>query len=239
MFQPSHDAAWNLANARCAALAVPYTTAPSCNETHSQTMFHVMSFATPRPALAGALVALALAAAGCSGGGNSAADASSSTALINAVGAENEYANVLGQIGGRYVHVSSILDNPNTDPHTFEASPQVAQEVSSADLIVQNGVGYDSWMNKIESASPNPKRKVITVQQVLGLPDSTPNPHLWYDPATMTAVAKAMAADLSALQPAHKAYFRARLRAFDRSLAPWLAAIVQFKARYPGTTAAT
>src|SRR5215469_12316413 len=123
----------SLCRARCAALAVPHTTAPSCNETHSQTMFHVMSFATPRPALAGALVALALAAAGCSGGGNSAADASSSTALINAVGAENEYANVLGQIGGRYVHVSSILDNPNTDPHTFEASPQVAQEVSSAD----------------------------------------------------------------------------------------------------------
>src|SRR5215468_761557 len=168
----------SLCRARCAALAVPYTTAPSCNETHSQTMFHVMSFATPRPALAGALVALALAAAGCSGGGNSAADASSSTALINAVGAENEYANVLGQIGGRYVHVSSILDNPNTDPHTFEASASVAREVSGAQIIVQNGVGYDSFLNRIESATPNSARKVITVQHVLGLPDSTPNPHL-------------------------------------------------------------
>jgi zinc/manganese transport system substrate-binding protein len=183
--------------------------------------------------LASAVAALLLAATGCSSG---AADAKGT---ITAVGAESEYANVLGQIGGRYVHVSAILNNPNTDPHTFEASPQVAQEVSSAQLIVQNGVGYDSWMNKIESASPNPKRKVVTVQQVLGLPASTPNPHLWYDPATMPAVAKAMAADLSALQPAHKAYFQARLRAFNRSLAPWLAAIAQFKARYPGTTAAT
>ena len=115
----------------------------------------------------------------------------------------------------------------------------MAQEVSAAQLIVQNGVGYDSWMNKIESASPNPERKVITVQQVLGLPDSTPNPHLWYDPATMPAVAKVMAADLSALQPAHKAYFQASLKTFDRSLAPWLTAIAQFKAKYPGTTAAT
>ena len=87
----------------------------------------------------------------------------------------------------------------------------MAQEVSAAQLIVQNGVGYDAFMNKIESASPNPKRKVIVVQHVLGLPDSTPNPHLWYDPTTMPAVAKAMAADLSALQPAHTAYFQANL----------------------------
>src|SRR6516164_5452444 len=168
--------------------------------------------------LAGLVATLVLTAVGCSSGGAT-TDSANSTSVISAVGAENEYANVLGQIGGRYVRVSAILDNPNTDPHTFEASPRVAQEISSAQLIVQNGVGYDSWINKIESASPNPD--------------------LWYDPATMPAVAKAMAADLSALQPAHKAYFQARLRAFDRSLAPWLAAIAQFKATYPGTTAAT
>ena len=184
--------------------------------------------------LTGTVAALLLAATGC--GSSGAAD---TKGTISAVGAESEYENVLGQIGGRYVHVSAILDNPSTDPHTFEASPQVAQEISSAQLIVQNGVGYDSWMNRIESALPNPKRTVITVQQVLGLPASTPNPHLWYDPATMPAVAKVMAADLSALQPAHKAYFQARLRAFDQSLAPWLAAIAQFKAKYPDTAVAT
>jgi zinc/manganese transport system substrate-binding protein len=94
-------------------------------------------------------------------------------------------------------------------------------------------------MNKIESASPNPKRKVIVAQNVLGLPDSTPNPHLWYNPKTMPAVAKVMAADLGALQPAHKAYFAANLAKFDTSLTPWLTAIAQFKAKYPGTTAAT
>jgi zinc/manganese transport system substrate-binding protein len=181
------------------------------------------------------VAALALAAAGCGSGG--ATDAANATTVISAVGAENEYANVLGQIGGRYVRVSAVLDNPNTDPHTFEASPKVAQEVSSAQLIVQNGLGYDGWMNKIESASPNTGRKVITVQQVLGLPDSSPNPHLWYDPATMPAVAKAIAARLSALQPGHKAYFQARLQAFNRSLDPWRNAIAAFKAKYPGTTA--
>jgi zinc/manganese transport system substrate-binding protein len=187
-------------------------------------------------AAACAAAALGVAATACSSGPGS-ADAASSSVII-AIGAENEYANVLSQIGGRYVHVSSILSNPNTDPHTFEASPQVAQEVSSARLIVQNGLGYDSWMDKIESASPNSGRKVIVVQHVLGLPDSSPNPHLWYSPATMPAVAKAVAGDLAALEPAHAAYFRARLTAFNRSLTPWLNAIAHFKATYPGATAA-
>ena len=187
--------------------------------------------------VAGAVAAVALAAGGCGSGGTT--GAANATTVISAVGAENEYANVLGQIGGRYVRVSAVLDNPNTDPHTFEASPKVAQEVSSAQLIVQNGLGYDSWMNKIEAASPNSERKVITVQRVLGLPDSTPNPHLWYDPATMPAVAKAIAAGLSALRPGHKAYFQARLEAFNQSLDPWRNAIARFKAKYPGTTAAT
>jgi zinc/manganese transport system substrate-binding protein len=188
-------------------------------------------------AVAGAVLALALTAAGCSS--TTASNSADSSTVITAIGAENEYANVLAQIGGRYVRVSSVLDNPNTDPHTFEASPAVAQKVSSASLIVQNGVGYDSWISKMEQASSNPKRKVIVAQNVLGLPASTPNPHLWYDPKTMPAVAKAMAADLSDLVPAHKAYFQANLAAFDRSLTPWLHAIAAFKAKYSGTTAAT
>ena len=89
---------------------------------------------------------------------------------------------MISQIGGKYVSVTAIMSNPNTDPHTFEASPSVAEEVSAAKLVVQNGVGYDTFMNKIESASPNSSRKVIDVQTLLGLPDSTPNPHLWYKP---------------------------------------------------------
>jgi len=186
-------------------------------------------------AAAGAAAALALVAAGCGSGASASA---SGSGTINAIGAENEYANVLSQIGGRYVHVSSILNNPNTDPHTFEASPSVASEVSAATLIVQNGVGYDTFMNKIEAASPNASRKVIVVQNLLGLPDNTPNPHLWYDPRTMPAAAKAMASDLSALQPSHKAYFDANLARFDASLAPWFSAIAQFKARYAGTPVA-
>jgi zinc/manganese transport system substrate-binding protein len=111
--------------------------------------------------------------------------------------------------------------------------------VSSAQLIVQNGVGYDTFMNKIESASPNSARKVIVVQHLLGLPDSTANPHLWYDPATMPAAAKAMAADLSSLLPKHATYFESRLQRFDNSLDPWLDAIKAFKGKYKDVGVAT
>jgi len=184
-------------------------------------------------ALAGGLAAPLLLAAGCS------SSTGAGPGVIDAVGAENEYANVLGQIGGNYVHVSSILDNPNTDPHTFESSPSVAQQVSAAELVVQNGVGYDGFMDKIESASPNASRKVVVVQHLLGLPDDTPNPHLWYDPRTMPAVAKAVADDLSAIQPQHAAYFQANVQKFDASLTPWTAAIAAVRAQYGGVGVAT
>jgi zinc/manganese transport system substrate-binding protein len=142
------------------------------------------------------------------------------------------------QIGWKYVQVSAIITDPNTDPHTFEVNPKVAAQVASADLIVKNGVGYDAWADKIIAAAPNGKRKVIDTQHLLGLPDNTSNPHLWYDPKTMPAVAKAVAADLSALNPAQAAYFEANVRKFDASLKPWLAAIASFKAHYPKTPVA-
>jgi zinc/manganese transport system substrate-binding protein len=158
---------------------------------------------------------------------------------VVAVGAENQYADVIGQVGGKYVQVSAIMSNPNTDPHTFEASASVGRLVNAARLVVQNGLGYDTFMDTIENAVPDSSRKVIVVQKLLGLPDSTPNPHLWYEPGTMAAVADAVASDLAGLQPAHAAYFKANAAAFTRSLAAWTGAIAAFKARYPGTPVAT
>jgi zinc/manganese transport system substrate-binding protein len=180
-----------------------------------------------------ALLALVPVIAGCGSTGQAAGG------LIDAVGAENEYANVIEQIGGKYVKTTAVMSNPNTDPHTFEASPSLAETVSAAQLIVQNGVGYDDFMEKIESASPSSSRKVIVVQNLLGLPTSTPNPHLWYKPQTMPAVAMALVKDLSALDPAHASYFQENAKNFDRSLTPWYAAIARFRAAYPNTPVAT
>ena len=181
---------------------------------------------------------VALLASACSSS-VSASGSSDPGGKIVAVGAENEYADVIQQVGGKYVQVSAIMSNPNTDPHTFEASASVARVVSAAQLVVQNGVGYDTFMNTIENAAPSSSRKVIVVQDLLGLPDSTPNPHLWYKPGTMPAVANAIAADLAALQPAHASYFKANAAAFISSLAAWNNAIAAFKAKYPNTPVAT
>ncbi len=178
----------------------------------------------------------AVTLAGC--GGSSSADASSE-GKITAVGAENEYADVIEQIGGKYVDVSAVESDPNTDPHTFEASASVAQQVSGADVVVQNGLGYDTYMEKIESASSSSSRKVIDVQELLGLPDSTPNPHLWYKPETMPAVARRLVADFSELQPEHKSYFAANQKKFEASLEPWLEGLDKFTTKFPGAAVAT
>jgi zinc/manganese transport system substrate-binding protein len=186
-----------------------------------------------------AVVALGVAplASGCAS--SFALGSSGAGGRIVAVGAENEYADVIQQIGGKYVQVSAIMSNPNTDPHTFEASASVGRLVNAAQLVVQNGLGYDTFMNTIENAVPDSSRQVIVVQKLLGLPESTPNPHLWYHPGTMPAVANAIAADLAALQPAHAAYFKTNASAFIGSLAAWNDAIATFKAKYPGTPVAT
>jgi zinc/manganese transport system substrate-binding protein len=162
-----------------------------------------------------------------------------SSSKLLAVGAENQYANVIAQIGGRFVSVDAVMSNPNTDPHTFEASASVAREIASAQLVVQNGVGYDTFMQQLESSTPSSSRRVIDVQKLLGLSLKAKNPHLWYDPKTMPAVATLVAKDLSSLAPKHAAYFAGRLTAFLASLHPVELAIKNFKARFAGVKVAT
>ncbi len=185
------------------------------------------------------IAVLAILVAGCGGGSSSSSSSAGSGEKISVVGAENEYANVAEQIGGKYAEVSAIESNPNTDPHTFEASASVAQDVSGAEVLIENGVGYDSFMEKIESASPSSSRKVINVQELLGLPDSTPNPHLWYKPETMPAVAKQLVTYFSELQPDNKGYFEANLKKFEESLEPWMEGLEKFTTKYPGAAVAT
>jgi zinc/manganese transport system substrate-binding protein len=205
------------------------------NETQSHLCYGLLMLIYPRRGAGAVLVAvLAIAPAGC-GSSTRAAH----PGQIVAVGAENLYANVIEQIGGRYVSVTAIMSNPNTDPHSFEASPSVAKTVSAARLVVQNGLGYDSFMDNVEAASASSSRRVIIVQKLLGLPDSTPNPHLWYSPRTMPILAAALAKTLTQMQPTHAAYFAANARRFDAALQPWLTALAQFKAKYHGTAVAT
>ena len=178
--------------------------------------------------------ALALLVAAC---GAQTDPARSGTIL--AVGAENQYANVLSQVGGKYVTAIAIMSNPNTDPHTFEASPSVATAVSSAQLVVQNGLGYDDFMGKIEAASPKASRKVIDVQKLLGLAGLDPQP-----PPLVLAGHDAGGGPRGGGRPGQpdarpRGLLPRQRGRFVRSLHPWYEALAQFRARYPGTPVAT
>lgn len=179
----------------------------------------------------GLILALALALPALTGCSRGLDDGSPS-----AVGIESQYADVISQVAGPRVRVRAILTDPNTDPHEFEASPAIARRIASASLVIENGLGYDPWVDRILAASPGP-RTVINVQRLLGLPAAA-NPHVWYDPRTMPAVAAAVAAALATREPARAADFRARARAFDASLAPWREALEALKRRYRGVAVA-
>src|ERR1041385_4962114 len=119
------------------------------------------------------------------------AAASPSTAAepIKVVAAENFYADVAKQIGGDAVDVVSILTNPDQDPHLFEASPSVARDIADARIVIANGVDYDPWIDTLLSASPSRDRTVIVVANLAGRKPGD-NPHLWYDPNNVVAMAR-------------------------------------------------
>jgi len=188
------------------------------------------------PAAAIALLLAALAA-GC--GAGLATTGPHRPGTIQAVAAENQYADVVAQVGGRYVSVGAVEKDPASDPHSFGASPSVARALAGARVVVQNGLGYDSFMERIENATPSSARTVIDVAEMLHLPDSTANPHLWYSPSTMPALAGRLADVLGRLQPAHRAYFRARARAFVSSLDPWRSGLARLARRFAGAPVAS
>ena len=129
--------------------------------------------------------------------------ASSAPALadpVKVVAAENFYGDMAKQIGGDNVAVTSILSNPDDDPHLFEASPQTAKALTDAKVVIVNGVDYDPWMEKLLSAHNAPGRKEIIVGKLVGHKPGD-NPHLWYDPAYMKAAGKALVADLERGRP--------------------------------------
>ncbi len=154
-------------------------------------------------------------------------------APISIVAAENFYGDVAAQVGGAHVAVTSVLSNPDQDPHLFEASASVAKALADAKLVIVSGLDYDPWMVKLLQTGRRAGRAEIRVAALIG---KTPgdNPHIWYDPAAMKALAKALADDLSAIDPAHKADYSAGARAFLESLMPLDAKIAGMRAKYAG-----
>src|SRR5437016_14446960 len=141
------------------------------------------------------------------------------------VAAENVYGDIAAQIGGAHVSVTSILSDPNADPHLFEPGTRNGLAVAQARLVIQNGAGYDAFMTKLENAAPSSHRLVVTVADALGVHGRDANPHLWYDVPALGRVARAIATGLERADPAHAADYAAGLRRFTTSLRPLLAQI--------------
>ena len=153
---------------------------------------------------------------------------------IKVVAAETVYGDIAGQIGGANVAITSILTNPSQDPHAFEASAATARAIADAALVIYNGAAYDPWAVKLLSASRSPSRATIEVAALVGKKAGA-NPHIWYEIATVSALATALAAKLMQLDPAHRSDYAERLAAFETSMGPLREKIAAMRTKYAGT----
>jgi zinc/manganese transport system substrate-binding protein len=153
---------------------------------------------------------------------------------VNIVAAENFYGDVATQVGGQDVAVTSILSNPDQDPHLFEASPSTAKALVDAKIVIMNGADYDPWMEKLLKANKVSGRKEILVATLAGK-KAGDNPHLWYDPMTLKAVAKKLTADLASVDPTHKSDYEKGGASFVESLKPLDIKIAEMRKKYAGT----
>lgn len=198
---------------------------------------HVTARAARRRSLALVIAMVAVASTSCASSDNNRSNDPGS-GPIRVVAAENFYGDIVTQIGGSHVTVTSILSDPNADPHLFEPGTATGAAVAASQLVIENGLGYDSFIQKLLEASPDATRRVITVADVLHITASGANPHLWYDLPRIPQVASAIESGLATLDPADASYFKARLASFDASLKPLDDAIAQIKTMDAGAPVA-
>src|SRR5262249_35104315 len=152
---------------------------------------------------------------------------------IAVVAAENFYGDIAKQIGGERVAVTSIMNNPDQDPHLFETTPAIVRQLAGAQIAILNGANYEPWMDKALARAPRAGRIVISAAQLTGRKPGD-NPHLWYDPATMPAVATALAEALSKADSAHASDYAGRLKTTLAALDRISQRVTQLKAKHAG-----
>jgi zinc/manganese transport system substrate-binding protein len=153
---------------------------------------------------------------------------------IQIVAAENFYGGVASQIAGDDAKVTSILSNPNQDPHEFTTDAATAKAVADADIVIYNGLGYDDWMEKLLATGGKKDRVVIKVSDLIGAKNGD-NPHIWYDPRTMPALADKLAHALASRTKGVGPWF-GNADAFKASMKPLTDKIAALKSKYSGTT---
>jgi len=156
---------------------------------------------------------------------------------LQVVAAENFWGSLLSQLGGNRIQVTSVVSDPNADPHEYESNTTTAREFAAAKYIVLNGVGYDTWANKLLGAQPEPGRKVLTIGTLVGKKEGD-NPHLWYNPAYVNVAIKQMDKDLISIDPDGKSYYQQQLKNLQSSLSGYQNRIVSIKQQFGGTKVA-
>src|SRR5207253_1601153 len=184
-----------------------------------------MTLAIRSTALA-VLVGLLLAACGMPAAGTR-------NGTLQVIAGENFWGSIAAQLGGTHVSVTSIVTNPNTDPHDYESSATDARAFATADYVILNGAGYDDWGQKLLSANPSQSRKVFTVAELLNK-KAGDNPHFWYNPDWVSKVADTITSDYRALDPANADYFTQQRQAFQAALKPYHDAIALIQSSFNG-----
>jgi zinc/manganese transport system substrate-binding protein len=167
---------------------------------------------------------------GCGGGAKS--------TKLPVVASTNVYGDIAREIGGAHVAVTSVLTDPNADPHLFEPGTANGLAVAQARVVIQNGLDYDSFMSRLERSAPSRNRAEVTISDVLGVHGQDANPHLWYDVPALPKIAAAIEQALAAADPAHRSDYRSGLRAFVADLAPLQATVAKIRALHAGAPVA-
>jgi zinc/manganese transport system substrate-binding protein len=183
-----------------------------------------------RGVLMAALAALATAACGLSG-----TTSTGGSTQLQVVAAENFWGSIAGQVGGFHVHVTSIIANPDADPHSYPSTPDDAKLIAQAQYVIVNGAGYDAWASRLVDANPSSTRRVLAVGDLVGKKEGD-NPHLWYSPTYVDRAIDRMTADFKKLDPADTAYFDQQGSQYkELGLRGYHATIDTIKQKYRGT----
>jgi zinc/manganese transport system substrate-binding protein len=185
-----------------------------------------------RAAVGAALLLVVVAAAAC--GSGSSASPAAANGKIQVTAAENFWGSIASQLGGNKVAVTSIISNPDTDPHTYQPTANDGRSITTAGMVIYNGIGYDPWVQKLLATNSGAGPTVLDVGQLVGVPDGG-NPHRWYSPSDVQTVINTITADFKKVDPNDAAYFDAQSQSFvNGGLARYDQLIAQIKARYPG-----
>jgi zinc/manganese transport system substrate-binding protein len=153
--------------------------------------------------------------------------------IIQVVAGENFWGSIATQLGGTHVSVTSIVSDPNADPHQYESNASDARAFAGANYVILNGAGYDDWGQKLLDANPVDGRKVITVADVLGKHEGD-NPHFWYNPDDVEQMANQITSDYKGIDPASSAYFDQQRQAFETALGSYHMRLQAIKTKFAG-----